>query len=87
LAQISTEKYRFNQFKCQKEDYTTQSAQLTLKTAFQITDQAQVHQQIGKKNVTIAVLDIQGKLSFFTWRRSWDYNTEAARRKYHRIIY
>jgi hypothetical protein len=86
LAQISTKVQGAN-LNARKE-VPTQSVQLTLKTAFQITDQARSRKKIGEKNVTIAVLDASGQIIIVThWRRSWTTQYKAPEEKRVRIIY
>ncbi|QIH39761.1 heme-binding protein [Flavobacterium sp. Sr18] len=84
LVQISTKKSTdFTNLNAKKEgNYTTQSVQLTLKTAFQITEQAREAAKSLKKNVTIAVLDASGQIIILTrGDEVGTHNTEAARRK------
>lgn len=84
LAQISTKKNIVsNQLnKNATEIYTTESTQLTLKTAFQITEQARATATALGKNVTIAVLDASGQIIILTrGEEVGPHNTEAARRK------
>ncbi|TDD75279.1 heme-binding protein [Flavobacterium caseinilyticum] len=84
LAQISTKKSIVaNQLNINAtENYTTQSTQLTLKTAFQITEQARATAAALGKNVTVAVLDASGQIIILTrGEEVGPHNTEAARRK------
>lgn len=83
-GQISTEKSTvFNNLNAKTEqNYTTQSVQLTLKTAFQMTEQARAAASALGKNVTIAVLDASGQIIIITrGEEVGPHNTEAARRK------
>lgn len=84
LAQISNKKSIVaNQLnKNATEIYTTESIQLTLKTAFLITEQAREVAKTLGKNVTIAVLDASGQIIILTrGDEVGPHNTEAARRK------
>ena len=84
LAQISIKKSIVaNQLnKNATENYTTESTQLTLKTAFQITEQARATATALGKNVTIAILDGSGQIIILTrGEEVGPHNTEAARRK------
>ncbi|RBN51822.1 heme-binding protein [Flavobacterium psychrolimnae] len=84
LAQISSKKSTdFTNLNTKTEgNYTTQSVQLTLKTAFQITEQAREAAKSLGKNVTIAVLDASGQIIILTrGDEVGPHNTEAARRK------
>ncbi|MDP3679944.1 MAG: heme-binding protein [Flavobacterium sp.] len=83
-AQISTEKSTvFNNLNAKTEqNYTTQTIQLTLKTAFQITQQARTAATALGKNVSIAILDGSGQIIIITRDEEvGPHNTEAARRK------
>ena len=63
-------------------NYTMPSAQLSLKGAFQITEQARSAATLLGKNVTIAILDASGQLIMLTrGDEVGPHNTEAARRK------
>lgn len=84
LAQISTKKSTdFTNLNAKTEgSYTTQSVQITLKTAFQITEQTREAAKTLGKNVTIAVLDASGQIIILTrGDEVGPHNTEAARRK------
>lgn len=84
LAQISTKKSIVitNSNAKTEQNYTTPSDQLTLKTAFQITEQARATATALGKNVTIAVLDVSGQIIILTrGDEVGPHNTEAARRK------
>lgn len=84
LAQISTQKsiVLTNSNAKKEQNYTTQSVQLTLKTAFQITEQARSTATALGKNVTVAVLDASGQIIIITrGEEVGPHNTEAARRK------
>lgn len=84
LAQISTKKSIVitNSNAKTEQNYTTPSDQLTLKTAFQITEQARATATALGKNVTIAVLDVSGQIIVLTrGDEVGPHNTEAARRK------
>ena len=64
------------------ENYTITSEQLSLKAAFQITEQARLAATALGKNVTIAVLDASGQIIMLTRGETvGPHNTEAARRK------
>ncbi|MNT13997.1 hypothetical protein D3C72_1489840 [compost metagenome] len=84
LAQISTKKSIVitNSNAKAEQNYTIPSDQLTLKTAFQITEQARATATALGKNVTIAVLDVSGQIIILTrGDEVGPHNTEAARRK------
>jgi len=84
LAQISSKKtgVTTNSNAKTERNYTTPSEQLTLKTAFQITEQARAAATALGKNVTIAVLDASGQIIILTrGDEVGPHNTEAARRK------
>ena len=68
LAQISSKKTGVvdnSKIKTER-NYTTPSQQLTLKTAFHITEQARAAATALGKNVTIAVLDASGQIIILT---------------------
>lgn len=84
LAQISTKKSIVitNSNAKTEQNYTTSSDQLTLKTAFKITEQARATATALGKNVTIAVLNASGQIIILTrGDEVGPHNTEAARRK------
>ncbi|RKS90310.1 uncharacterized protein GlcG (DUF336 family) [Flavobacterium limicola] len=84
LAQINSKKTDvINNSNARTEgNYTTPSQQLTLKTAFHITEQARAAAIALGKNVTIAVLDASGQIIILTrGDEVGPHNTEAARRK------
>ena len=84
LAQISIEKtgVMTNSNAKMERNYTTPSEQLTLKTAFQITEKARAAATVLGKNVTIAVLDASGQIIILSrGDEVGPHNTEAARRK------
>ncbi|TDE07739.1 heme-binding protein [Flavobacterium sandaracinum] len=82
LAQISSKTNTVSTHLKTEENYTLQSAQLSLQTAFRITEQARSAATVLGKNVTIAVLDASGQLIILTrGDEVGPHNTEAARRK------